>query len=192
MFIWTIRTILVFAKQTLGYGNTLPKQTKLGKSHFLRLSGKSINSSGVSSQKLYYVNEAPAGAFISEKLTFLNFWDMLILKKLNFCSYLVRMSTQTLKETLRKPSGDSLGQSGLGTAFGSKSNEFICVFLSKVVWPTISPQTGEGDMHEVPRLRTKVVRGFRERVQHQAKARITKTARTPIAKAIWGIIQSRK
>ena len=69
-----------------------------------------------------------------------------------------------------RPSGDSLRQSGLGTAFGSKSDKFICVFLSKVARPTISPQSGEGDMHEVPRLRTKVVRGFRGRAQDQAKA----------------------
>ena len=38
--------------------------------------------------------------------------------------------------------------------------QFINVFLSKVSDRVISPQTGEGDMHEVPRLRTKVVRGF--------------------------------
>ena len=86
------------------------------------------------------------------------------------------------------PSGDSLRQSGLGTAFGSKSDKFICVFLSKVSDRAISPQSGEGDMHEVPRLRTKVVRGFRERIQDQAKARITKTARTPLAKAIWDFL----
>ena len=39
-------------------------------------------------------------------------------------------------------------------------------------------------MHQVPRLRTKVVRGFRERVQDWTEARIINTARTPIAKAI--------
>ena len=92
-----------------------------------------------------------------------------------------------LSGALRKPSGDSLGQSGLGTAFGGKSDKFIYVFLSKVSGRPISPQIGEGDMHKVPRLRTKVVRGFRERVQDQAKARISNTARTPIAKAIWGM-----
>ena len=32
----------------------------------------------------------------------------------------------------------------------------ICVFLLKVARPTISPQSGEGDMHQVPCLRTKV------------------------------------
>ena len=53
----------------------------MGKSHFLRLSGKWINSSGVSSQKLSYVYEAPAGAFISDKLTFLEISDMPILEK---------------------------------------------------------------------------------------------------------------
>ena len=43
-----------------------------------------------------------------------------------------------------------------------KSDKFICVFLSKVSDRPISPQSGEGDMHEVPRLRTKVVRWIRE------------------------------
>ena len=47
-----------------------------------------------------------------------------------------------------------------------KSDKFIYVFLSKLSDRPISPQSGEGDMHEVPRLRTKVVRGFRERVHH--------------------------
>lgn len=42
-------------------------------------------------------------------------------------------------------------------------------------------------MHQVPRLRTKVDRGFHGRVQDWPKVRISKTARTPIAKAIWGI-----
>ena len=63
----------------------------------------------------------------------------------------------------------------------------MCVFLSKVSDRPISPQSGEGDMHEVPRLRTKVVRGFRERVGQRAKARIRKTARTPTDKSVWGI-----
>ena len=96
--------------------------------------------------------------------------------------------SRKLSGALRRPSGDSsLGQSGIGTAFGGKSDEFTCVFLSKLHDRPISPQSGEGAMHEVSRLRTKVVRGFREPVQEQAKARITNTARTPIAKAIWGI-----
>ena len=34
----------------------------------------------------------------------------------------------------------------------------------------LSPQSGEGDMHQAPRLRTKVVRGFRAPVHLQAKA----------------------
>ena len=45
-------------------------------------------------------------------------------------------------------------------------------------------------MHEVPRLCTKLVRGFRERVQDWTKARITKTARTPTDKSVWGISKS--
>ena len=94
MFIWTTRTILVFTKKSSWYDKTLPKKT-CRKNDFLRLSWKWINSSGVSSEKLPYVYEAPAGAFISEKLTFLKFWDMLILKKLHFCSYLV------IREALR-------------------------------------------------------------------------------------------
>ena len=43
-------------------------------------------------------------------------------------------------------------------------------------------------MHEVPRLRTKVVRGFGGRVAVWTKARITKTARTPTDKSVWGIM----
>ena len=64
------------------------KNAKIGKSHFLRLSGKWINSSGVSSQKLSYVYEAPAGAFISAKLTFLGISDIPILEKVCISSYL--------------------------------------------------------------------------------------------------------
>ena len=41
------------------------------------------------SEKLPYVRKSPAGAFFSDKLTFLDFWDMLNLRKLHFCSYLV-------------------------------------------------------------------------------------------------------
>ena len=43
--------------------------------------------------------------------------------------------------------------------------QFICVFLSKVSDRVISPQSGEGDMHEVPRLRIKVGRGIQEFTQ---------------------------
>ena len=65
------------------------KNNKIGKFHFFRLSGKFINSSGVSSQKLSYVYEAPAGAFISAKLTFLGISDIPILEKVCISSYLV-------------------------------------------------------------------------------------------------------
>ena len=75
------------------------------------------------------------------------------------------------------------------TPLEGKSDKFICVFLPKVGDRPISPQSGEGDMHEVPRLRTKVVRGFRGRAGHRPKARITNTARTPIAQVIWGKIR---
>ena len=73
------------------------------------------------------------------------------------------------------------------TILKGKSDKFICVFLSKVSDRPISPQSGEGDMHEVPSLRTKVVRGFQEFSHHWTKARITKTARTPTDKSVWGI-----
>ena len=36
---------------------------------------------GVKYEKLPYVYEAPAGAFVSEKLTILEFWDMPSLEK---------------------------------------------------------------------------------------------------------------
>ena len=85
-----------------------------------------------------------------------------------------------LSGDIRKPSGDSLEQ----LLEVNLMNSYV-FFLSKVSDRLLSPQNGEGDMHEVPRLRTKIVRGFRERVQAQAKARISNTARTPIAKAIW-------
>ena len=39
----------------------------------------------VYSEKLPYVRNAPAGAFYPAKITFLDFWDMLNLKKLHFC-----------------------------------------------------------------------------------------------------------
>ena len=56
------------------------------------------------------------------------------------------------------------------TTLEGKSDKFICVFLSKLSDRPISPQSGEGDMHEVPRLRTKVVRGFQENSRHRLKA----------------------
>ena len=87
MFVMTTRTILVFGKKRPGYGKTLPKKNKIGKFPFLRLSGKWINSSGVSFQKLAYVYEAPAGAFISAKLTFLEISDMPILEKVCISLY---------------------------------------------------------------------------------------------------------
>ena len=89
MFVMTTRTILVFGKKRPGYRKTLPKNPKLEKKHFLRLSGKWINSSGVSSQKLSYVYEAPAGAFISAKLIILEISDMPILEKVCISLYLV-------------------------------------------------------------------------------------------------------
>ena len=63
MFIWTTRTILVFGKKSPWYGKTLPKKRILGKSHFLRLSGTLINSSGVSSQTKSYVRMLPQGFY---------------------------------------------------------------------------------------------------------------------------------
>ena len=72
------------------------------------------------------------------------------------------------------------------TTLEGKSDKFICVFLSKLSDRPISPQSGEGDMHEVPRLRTKVARGFRGRATVCPKARITNTARTPTDKSVWG------
>ena len=59
-------------------------------------------------------------------------------------------------------------------------------FLKKVARATFSPARERGNMHEVPRLRTKVVREIPGFTRHWPKARITKTARTPIAKAIYG------
>ena len=85
---------------------------------------------------------------------------------------------------LMKPSKHSFRQSGLGTTFGRQMLILYCVFLLKVARPTISPQSGEGNMHEVPRLRTKVVRDIPAFTRLRLKARTTKTARTPIAKAI--------
>ena len=41
-------------------------------------------------------------------------------------------------------------------------------------------------MHQVPRLRTEVVRGFPEFSRRWTKARITKTVRTPTDKSVWG------
>ena len=77
-----------FRYKKAGIWKNVTKKSKIGKSHFLRLSGKWINSSGVSSQKLSYVYEAPAGAFISAKLTFLGISDIPILEKVCISSYL--------------------------------------------------------------------------------------------------------
>ena len=75
------------------------------------------------------------------------------------------------------------------TTLEGKSDKFICVFLSKVSDQPISPQSGGGDMHEVPHLRTKLVRGFQEHSHHRTKARIINTARTPTDKSVWGNTQ---
>ena len=50
-----------------------------------------------------------------------------------------------------------------------------------------SPQNGEGNMHEVPRLCTKLARGILEFSRSGPRHHITKTARTPTDKSIWGI-----
>ena len=62
-----------------------------------------MNSSGVSSQKLAYVYEAPAGAFISAKLTFLEISDMPILEKVCIFLYLgIFQRTPTTATTTRR------------------------------------------------------------------------------------------
>ena len=58
-------------------------------------------------------------------------------------------------------------------------------FLQKA---TDSLQNGKGDIHKVPRLRTKVVDGFRGLGRNCSKARNTKTVRTPTEKSGWGTL----
>ena len=41
----------------------------------------------------------------------------------------LQAALRRLQAALRRPLGDSLRQSGLGTTFGGKCDEFICVFL---------------------------------------------------------------
>ena len=77
-----------FSVKKNGIWKNVTKKTKMVKFHFLRLSGTWINSSGVSPQKLSYVYEAPAGAFISAKLRFLGISDIPILEKVCISSYL--------------------------------------------------------------------------------------------------------
>ena len=48
----------------------------------------------VSSEKVTYVWEALAGAFIFGKLRLLRFWDMPLLKKLPFCPFLVKVGSR--------------------------------------------------------------------------------------------------
>ena len=60
MFIMTTRTILVFGKKGRDM-ETRYQKIQIGKNDILRLSGKWINSSGVSSQKLSYVRLLPQG-----------------------------------------------------------------------------------------------------------------------------------
>ena len=102
MFIMTTRTMLVFGKKGWDMEKRY-KEIKIGKIHFLRLSGKWINSSGVSSQKLSYVYEAPAGALISAKLTFLEISDMPIWEKVSIFLYLgIFQTTPTTATTTRR------------------------------------------------------------------------------------------
>ena len=84
MFIWTTRTILVFGKKRSVYGKTLPQKNKIGKFHFLRLSGKWINSSGVSFPKLSYVRLLPQGLLFLKNSHFWKFGTCPVWKSVHF------------------------------------------------------------------------------------------------------------
>ena len=104
------------------------------KFHFLRLSGKLTNTSGVSFQKLSFVYEAPAGAFISAKLTFLEISDRPILEKVCISSYLgIFQMTPTAATTRRQffHLARALAHSGQGwnIPFGNPSLRFIWPIL---------------------------------------------------------------
>ena len=127
MFIWTTRTILVFGKKIAVIWKHVTKKRRLGKNHFLRLSGKWINSSGVSSQKPSYVYEAPAGAFISAKLTFLEFSDMPSLEKVCISSDLgiLQMTpTATCRQFFHLARAPSHSVQGWNIPFGNPSLRF--------------------------------------------------------------------
>ena len=53
--------------------------------------------------------------------------------------------------------GGSLGLPGHWSRLGGEMSQNHCVFLSKVVRPSVSCERGEGGYHQVRSLRTKVV-----------------------------------
>ena len=94
MFIWTIRTILVFGHNSFWYVNFNNVLCFLKN---MRFYGTWIYLLGAYSEKLPYVRKHPAGAFVLGKLTFLEFWDMPILGKSQFSLYLVHMGTYLVR-----------------------------------------------------------------------------------------------
>ena len=83
MFIWTTRTILVSVKMAVMWKHVTKKRL-LRKSHLWRLSGKWINSSGVSSEKLSYVRLLPQGLLFLKNEHFWKFQTCPVWKKCAF------------------------------------------------------------------------------------------------------------
>ena len=83
MFIWTTRTIFVFGKKWSWYGKTLPKKEFWGKVTFWDYRENELIH-------WRYILKSPPmlgcsrRGFISDKLTFLEIWDMPILEKCAF------------------------------------------------------------------------------------------------------------
>ena len=92
----------------------------MGKSHFLRLLWNWIYFVEVSSEKLPYVYEAPAGAFTSAKLTFLEISDMPILENMCISLYFgIFGLTATAAAASQQlcPSGEAPGPSRAGSKY---------------------------------------------------------------------------
>ena len=91
LFLWTIQTILVFGKNWNLIGKLSSKSRFFGKSGFLRLLWKWVNSLGVDSEKVTSGGKLPQGLLYLKKWRFLEFWDMPIWGKWRFSLYLLHM-----------------------------------------------------------------------------------------------------
>ena len=121
---------------------------------------------------------------------------MPILQKLHFCSYLVRISIQTLKDTLKMLSGDSYEASlSLLEATGwpdqsweeNLTNSYV-FFCTSGATDLFRRRVAKATCTKYRACAQKLSAVFRGLAGIGPRPVYSNTARTPIAKAIWGMI----
>ena len=88
MFLWTIRTILVFCKFSLGYGKTLPKKRKWGKITFLDYCENELTHWRYVLKSSFMLGAHPQGLLFPENRHFWILETSQICKRCSFCVFL--------------------------------------------------------------------------------------------------------